>query len=225
MQLAIGSLWRNSSHNVPDYMRRMKTLKEMWGNELRVIAVEGDSRDNTRDALETAARYHDLPLDLVTCNHGGPVFGSVETEERFVALSKVGNACFEAVRPADDFFIYVESDLKWNPVDLMALLEYVQDGLDVVGPRVMAADAFYDIWGYRGLDGVRFAPFPPPYHASVDDVQPTQVSSIGSCLAMRGKVARECRIRNNYCLVGWCEDARAHGYKIYYAPSCEVRQL
>jgi hypothetical protein len=106
----------------------------------------------------------------------------------------------------------------------LATMAY-ETGADVVAPLVMAGEAFYDIWGFRWLDGTRWSPFE---HQTLNTRFPTdliEVGSAGSCLVMRAGVARECRIRNDYCLVGWCEDARAHGYSICVHPDLIVRQL
>lgn len=233
VNIAIGSAFRNCGPNAMRYMERVRALQDWIEDEgtVRVIAVEGDSVDNTRQALSVAAEYHNIPLDLVTCNHGGPMFGSTEAPERMVALSKVGNAIFDAVQPTDDLLFYVESDLIWEPEVADDLLRFAYGqamNYDVFAPLVMAGRAFYDIWGFRWLNGERWSPFvldadPVKSAARKDDV--LEVSSVGSCLAMRGEVARNVRIRNEYCLVGWCEDARAQGYRIGVHCGLRVHQL
>jgi hypothetical protein len=35
---------------------------------------------------------------------------------------------------------------------------------------------------------------------------------------MRGEVARTCRIRDDYALVGFCTDARHNGYSVWVDP-------
>jgi hypothetical protein len=193
---------------------------------LRVVAVEGDSVDGTDEMLLAEARSRDLSLELVKCNHGGPEFGSTESPERMAALSLVGNAIFRSITDQDDLLVYVESDLFWEPETLMQLALLADErpaGFDVFAPLVMAGECFYDIWGFRGLDGRRFAPF-SPFFPGVLESDVFEVSSVGSCLAMRGHVARSARIRNEGCLVGWCEDARAQGFRIGVVPSLKVRQ-
>jgi hypothetical protein len=86
-----------------------------------------------------------------------------------------------------------------------------------VGPVCHGGRAFYDIWGYRHLDGERFSPFVSTLGPENPKVAPRAVcelSSIGSCLAMRANVAREMRITDDYCLVGWCKNARVAGYRV-----------
>lgn len=229
MQLAVGSAFRNSGPNVPRYMERVKALETMlrpMGHTVRVIAVEGDSTDNTRAAIAASAFYLDLDVMLVTCDHGGPVFGSVESDARFVALSKVGNAILDGVRPGDDALFYVESDLIWEPtVPVNLWKDLVGSNYDVVAPLVMAGEVFYDIWGFRGLDGRRFSPFAPHYPGLLDTVGLFEVGSVGSCFVTDGVVARNARIRNNYCLVGWSQDVRSLGWRIGVDHTQKVHQI
>jgi hypothetical protein len=56
------------------------------------------------------------------------------------------------------------------------------------------------------------------------DTEFFEVGSVGSCLAIPGEAARACRIRDENCLVGWCADAREHGYKIAAVSNLIVRQ-
>lgn len=221
--IAIGSAFRDCAAAIPAYMQRVSNARAERQQQIRVIAVEGDSRDNTREVLQREAAKRSIRLQLETCSHGGPYFGSIESPARFRAMSKVGNAIFDAVRETDDVLFYVESDLLWDPQVFCLLTDQAgerSDGFDVFGPMVMAGPNFYDIWAYRGLDGRRFSPT-PPYFPSAHDV--FEVGSIGSCLAMRGEVARACRIRDDNCLVGWCADARAKGYRIAADRRVEVR--
>jgi hypothetical protein len=222
------SAFRNSQPaHIERYFRQANAyrnaLKERgWGFRLRV--VEGDSTNNDvwRNVIKIAAKY-DLTCYLHDASHGGPVFGSVVSEERFKALSKVGNTMLELVQPDDDIVVYVESDLIWIPETMLRLGSFVLDcHLDIVSPLVMAGDSFYDVWAFRGLDQSHFAPF-KPYHSCLNDSSYlTEVYSVGSCLVMKGEVARKCRIINDNCLVGFCEDARSKGYKVWVDSKIKV---
>lgn len=223
MNIVVGSAFRNFAGRVEPYMKRVAALKAHgapWGARVRVIAVEGDSKDDTWGTLETHAIIHGIDVERVKHNHGGRVFGSTEHEDRMIAMSGVGNAIFESVKPTDDVLFYVEADLLWDPHTAGSLIDmaYRRDGgFDVFAPYVAAGPHFYDIWGFRMSREERFSPL---YKG--EDKEPFEVYSAGSCLAMRGEVARRCRIRNNYCLVGWCEDAREQGYSIACAPMFRV---
>lgn len=226
MRIAIGSAFRNCGDIVLPYLDRVVGIcKRMRNDTIRVIAAEGDSVDDTKTLLKRGAFGRGLWLEHIDVTHGLRQFGSTEEPERMVALSKIGNAIFNAVRPEDDVLVYVESDLHWYPE---VIVELVHDalqrtcGFDVFSPLVMAGEAFYDIWGFR-KDGKRFSPFAPHFPGLLES-EYFAVDSVGSCLVMRAEVARACRIRNDYCLVGWCEDARAQGFRIAVRPSLQVRQ-
>jgi hypothetical protein len=187
------------------------------GHALRVRAVEGDSRNGTVGYLRAHAAASGLSLDLATHNHGGPWFGSTEAPERMLALSGVANAVLDGVSAEDDALVYVESDLLWAPSVMTNLLAQLGPGRDVIAPLVFAGEAFYDIWGFRA-SGQRFGPFPPYYEGLRLD-EPTEVESVGSCLVMRGDVARSVRMESG-ALVEFCANARRAGFRVY----CDARE-
>lgn len=217
MNVVIGSAFRNAAHYIPRYLNQVNRLRQYMGDDfIRIVAAEGDSVDNTRDLLRDAG------AQIVECSHGGPIYGSTEAPERLKALSVIGNAIFGAVSDKDDVLVYVESDLIWTPATIATLIIHAmnqEQGFDVFAPLIFAGSHFYDIWGFR-RKGVRFSPF-PPFHADVNG-HIAEVDSAGSCLVMRAEVARACRIRNDYCLVGWCEDARNQGFRVAVNPSLRV---
>lgn len=220
MKIAVGSLFRDATWYLDRYLAQVNALRRHVGpnHPVRVIAVEGDSVDDTREQLLRCEGF-----EVVKHDHGGPHFGSVEDPRRFEQLSPVANTVFEHVRDDDDVFLFVESDLVWDPHQVGSCIDVAfrcDENFDVVAPLVFAGECFYDVWGFRGLDGSRFGPFSPYHHTLNGSL--TEVSSVGSCLAMRGAVARACRIRNNYCLVGWCEDARNQGFRIGVHPGFRV---
>lgn len=237
MRFVVASAHRNSAGNqvrrwISQLVALKHELRQHYYCSFRAVAVEGDSTDNTRDDLVNIAAAADIDLQLVTCNHGGPVYGSTEQPERMAALSKVGNAIFDSVRESDDVLVYVESDLVWDAETVRSLIDHATLGrvdktaYDVVSPLVFAGDNHYDCWALRGLDGERFAPF-PPYHSSLKSFAEigglVEVSSAGSCLVMRAEIVRRVRIVNDNALVGWCEEARRQGYRIWVAPELRIR--
>jgi hypothetical protein len=214
------SAFRNTLPTAIDrYFRQASAYRDVLkehGWNFRLAVVEGDSGNDDvwKRLYRTASRYN-LECYISDATHGGPVFGSVVSAERFKALSKVGNRMLSLVQPEDDIVVYVESDLIWHERIMLHLGAQVLDhDLDIVSPLVMAGDNFYDVWAFRGLDGAHFAPFKPYYHA-LHPMGLTLVNSVGSCLVMKGEVARNCRIINDNCLVGFCEDARDKGYRVW----------
>lgn len=225
MNIVIGSAFRNSSGYLSRYLRQVMSLAAHAGpsHSVRVIAAEGDSTDLTREIL-----LQTLPVGstVVNVSHGQRWFGSTEELDRMQAMSAVGNAIFSAVNETDDVLVYVESDLIWDVHTIGTFIDLAmrrQDEFDVFSPMTFAGDAFYDIWGFR-KNGERFVGC-PPYHIALTMGQLCEMDSVGSCLVMRAKVARECRINDGNCLVGWCGDARSKGYRIatLYHPSLIVR--
>lgn len=218
MKIAVGSAFRNSSAGLTAYFNRVKALQEHVGpqHKVRVIAAEGDSVDGTKHALGIVARSKAVPVEVRACDHGGPVFGSTEHQARLDALTGVGNAIFEGVRDDDDVLVYVESDLLWDPHTIGSLIDMAAErrgGFDVLAPMVWAQPGvFYDIFAYR-KDGQRFGPF-APYHPALKPTGVTEVDSAGSCLVMRGGIARQVRIPKGGVLIGWCEKAREAGYRV-----------
>ena len=228
VRVAIGSAFRNSAGgHLQRYFHQVDALRDLLkehGHSLRVIAVEGDSVDNTRTELMRWAEYCVLALTIVTRNHGKRVFGSTEEPERMAALSYVGNGILESVLPEDDVLIYVESDLVWRAETMLSLINKLgfpevqpMGGevrtIDAISPLVFAGEAFYDIWAFR-KSGHRFGPF-KPYHGELLFDRATPVDSTGSCIVMRGEVARTCRIIDNEALVGFGRDVWAKGFALF----------
>ena len=226
MNIVIGSAFRNSARYINRYLAQVLALQEHVGHEhqVRVIAVEGDSGDHTDEVLAARAEMWEMDVTIIKCEHGHPEFGSTESAVRLRELTKVSNAVFRGVKTSDDVLLYVESDLVWRPHDVGSCIDMAhrrEAGFDVFAPLVFAGSAFYDIWGFRGLDGERFGPF-SPYHKSMPAGGLGEISSAGSCLAMRGKVARKVRNTTENALVGWCECAATAGYKIACAVDFRV---
>lgn len=230
MKIQVVSAFRNMSGRVPKYYQQVHALRVAFENrvDLSVVACTGDNVDRTREDLLVMQGHFAMPTTIVDYSHGGPAWGSTEQDDRLAKLSGVLNAALDGVAADTDYVLYVESDLIWDPYqahDLVA--EVVRDPVtfQVVAPLVYAGEAFYDVWGHRGTDGERFAPF-PPYHSSlkglVDEECVVEVSSAGSCLVMAGVVARTVRVSNGNALVGWCEAARSAGYRIGVAPHIRV---
>jgi hypothetical protein len=214
VNIVVGSAFRNATHHIIRYLNQVMMLRMHVGpsHTVRVIAAVGESRDSTHAML---SGVEGIDVEIVLDTHNAPMYGSTEQPERLTALSTVCNAIFGAVRAEDDVLVYVESDLIWDPHTMGSLIDMAtrrDGGFDVFAPMPFAGKAFYDIWAFR-KDGERFGPF-APYHKAYRANELFEVDSVGSCLVMRGEVARACRVQDNQCLVGWCSDARSKGHKI-----------
>lgn len=232
MNIVLGSAFRNAAGaQIDRWANQCYSLEmtlERLGHTFGMIAVEGDSTDNTRSELH-ALGESGAPISVLTCNHGGRVFGSTEEEDRLTALSQVGNTILSGVDEEDDYLIYVESDLIWETRTIVSLIDTLMTReLDVIAPMIFAGENFYDIFVYRGLDGERFGPC-FPYHKSLFESLlenlspiPVEVESAGSCLVMRAEIARQCRIRDDRALLGFCKDVREKGYHIFVDPTQRI---
>lgn len=224
VHVVVVSAFRNSPKaQVDRWLSQIARLKTLLGHTYYVsgVAVWGDCkpRDKTVQMLMDGAADWNLEVDIVEQNHGGPFYGSVDVPERMQQLSVVANAAFDSVIPADDVVIYVESDLIWTPQTMQRLVGLAQQssviGFDIFTPMIFAGEHFYDVWAFRE-GGTQFGPY-PPYHSSLESFNGPikELDSAGSCLVMRGEIARDEEIRmEKNALVEWCNKARAKGYKI-----------
>jgi hypothetical protein len=211
MNLTIISMFRTMS---PSYMDRYFSQVAGLPADTHVISVEGDSADDTRARLRDHLICSGKPFTLVVHEHGGPHYGQVILLERFRQRAGCKNAGLKQVSEQAEAVIYVEGDLIWDAASLMSLVAQLRPGVDVIAPSVWARDAFYDIWGFRDLEGHSFCSM-LPFSPSLRTRGLTEISAAGSCLAMRGEVARTCLASDDEEIVGFCKDARLKGYHIF----------
>lgn len=229
MKVTVASAFRNSAgRQIDRWARQIADLDFLLDDPVSVLACEGDSWNDTREQLDrVGGRFSSFRL--VDVSHGGPLFGSVESPVRMRQLSGVLNTAFSHVPLDCDVLIWVESDLIWDARVLLDLSLYVNlcDKPIVVAPMTMAASSNYDIWGCRLLDGRRTSSLPPFLPADYVDAhssgQLVEMSSVGSCVAMAGEIARKARIKDENALVGFCADVRAHGWKVYMDPHLKIQ--
>lgn len=221
MNLVVGSCFRNSAGaHIAQYRQRIVALQAACrarGITLHVIAVWGDSADRTELALWEALRPLNLhELLVLRRDHGFPEYGSSEHPDRLAGFAHAANGVFETVGVGADAVVYVESDLIWTPETLLAAVERLRPGVDVLGVPTFCGptNVFYDTWGYRTPDGRRFGPLPPYWEAMhLDRLQ--EVGTVGGCVATRGEVARACRCSKAEAIVGLCKDAIGKAYHVW----------
>lgn len=197
MNIALCSAFRNSVQNghLDRYLDQVWELYSILDARHKFCCVwgEGDSTDETRFRLTHDSRS--WPATIMDCTHGGADYPSIVIEERFQQLAQVGRCIWAAIPTDTDAVVYVESDLIWEAEMMVALIDRLQE-YPAISPMVLldrkgwAANAFYDTWGAIGLNGQHFEHF-PPYNAGYKANEPFPVSSMGSCMAMRGDIARQ----------------------------------
>lgn len=235
-RIAIASIFRNSTGYLQRYIEQLAALTGSLtgaGFDIHLIFAEGDSTDTTWSSLNQRAAFlfqwisgtsKQSELTLFKAEHGGPVFGSVDDVARWRNISYVCNKVLESVAEEDTYLLYVESDLIWDSDTMMFLLGDLDahGGIDAIAPLSIhqPTGTFYDTWGHR-KDGQRFSPS-KPYHPGVG-TRMTPIDSAGSCIAMRGEVARSCRfVPPEQGIVGFGSDIRAKGYTLYLDPQLRV---
>jgi hypothetical protein len=224
MHIAVGSIFMNATGYIHRYAKQLAMLEAASPENIyEPILAEGDSTDNEQSWFMLKESFGECAFK---CEHHGPNFGSVDHKQRWRQSSFVWEQVIRRVRPEHDAFIYIESDLIWEPPTMLKLLEHIKsDGVDVAVPMCWREGYFYDCWGMRGPDGVYFD-HEPPYHRSlkgqsINGLYP--IKSAGSCLVMRGEVPRNCTFEPaDQAIVGLCQNIREYGYKIWIDPSLGV---
>lgn len=218
------SIVRNGTSYLDRFTAQLAALRDglaAEGHAFRAIVVEGDSTDGTWYELHQYMTARGLVADLRQLHHGGRVFGSVESDERWCNASRVYNAALERLRATDDALFFVEADLIWDARTALALLGHLME-LDGVAPLSMHRGGFfYDTWGYR-KDGQRFSA-QPPYHPALARGEMIEIDSAGSCLAVLGAYARAARFDPPaQANVSWCARLREAGARLWVDPALKV---
>lgn len=237
-RVVVLSMFGNASEYVERYMRQASGLREVlqqFGHELRLVLCEGDSTDDTWEALKAQALRYDfgcklpdglLDMHLFQHHHGGHIHPSWEHPTRFPLLDQVWRVMFDAVRDSDDIGVLVESDLIWEPVDLWRLIWRQHEHGGMVAPWVWyryphGETVFYDTWAYRDLNGHRLGDR-PPFHPQLNGNMTMELSSAGSCLCAPAEYFRQYRTTPEEELVGFCKAIREAGHPIRLMRDVEI---
>jgi len=219
MNVTLCSSFRNSCEYLQRYFAQIHALDTALhdrGHTLRFVWGEGDSTDDTLKTLQ-AATYR-FKAAITDCTHGGPAFGSIESQQRFQQLAYVGNQIWAAIPDDTDAVIYVESDLIWEPETMVGLLEMLTV-YPAVAPMILDSPpkvTYYDTWGSR-CSGLRFTKR-PPYHPDIVAGQMLKLDSAGSCIALRWKLAQWLHFPED-CFVGFCRELHKQGGELWLDPS------
>lgn len=215
MKVAIFSLFRDSTPQyIAEYLNRAKDIT--CPHDLEWFLVEGDSKTPTLDYLKEAVA-NDHRFKILNITTGIPFFGSVLHEARFRCLARTGNTALDVIALSDYNYVwFIDSDLLYSPSLLGHLIGL---GLEVVAPLFMAADAFYDTWGYRHLNGGSVG----PYLDWIKSREPIQILSAGGCVLFRhGYIASGARMREAEPIVGLCKECAKLGAAIWLDPTSVV---
>lgn len=220
MKAILCSAFRNAVGYIDRYVEQVEGLRDLLersGDTLDLILGYGDSGDGTAETLAAYAPFAGN-VELVDVSHGGPHFGSVVHPQRFRQLAAVGNALWSRIPEDAGAAVWLESDLIWLPSTIATLIDRL-DHLPAVAPMVMQGSQFYDIWGFR-RGGEHFTN-EPPYHPDLDGAM-LQVDSAGSCLAVRGVLARQVNFPEENVIVGLSKQIYQRGRSVWCDPGLRV---
>ena len=215
--VTIVSPFRDCAAKVNAYFDRILSIQ--YAKRLRIIAVEGDSKDNTYDALDSwrAGPFYDV-IALVKCDTGRPHYGSIVNAERFRTLATVFNAGLDAVDlDWSDFVLMLPSDILYQP-DLLTRLVALDK--DIVAPFTWKHGIFYDTWAWSMNDS-----FFLNFQRQGSDLgdKPLKMTTIGGTALFRAEVLRA-GVRYGLEDVdrGFCYQARKLGFTVWADPTTHV---
>lgn len=214
--LTICTPMRDCAHRLAAYRRQVESLHTPAG--LRVIVVEGDSTDNTREALHAWAAADPMVTVLRHDTHG-PKWGSVVHPKRFRQLAEVFNVALEAVDLEwSHYVLFLPADIVYQP-DLAARL--MAHRVDIVAPLVWQNERFYDVWAFSRF-GANLPPFTRGQLAEQMAAEPTDLwdmDTVGGTVLLDADVIAE-GVRYGKRLVDreLCEQARLLGFGVFADP-------
>lgn len=210
-KIAVMSLFRDSTEEyISEYFERAKSIPTK--HKLTFFLVEGDSKNDTFDMLKSRT-FRKRKFKAFKSDSGLPHMGSTVHEIRFKCLTRTANPIIDVIAEGEyDYFWFIDSDLMYSP-DLLNNL--IGLDLDVVAPLFMAGQAFYDIWGYRNMDGKSVG----PHLGWINGLNHVQLSSAGGCVLFKHEFIKSgARMTEAESIVGLCKECAKLGAKIWLTP-------
>lgn len=214
--MILASVFRNSSEYLNRYQDQIEALRKHM--PVHVVAVEGDSRDDTWRRLQSLDFYS------LKAEHGGPSYGSIDFPIRWRQLAAACNiAMIAATRLCgrDEPFCYVESDLIWEPETMLQLVEDLKV-VPAVAPmsKHLGSEGFYDLYGHRrhGKPFLR----QPPYCDGWDPEALFSIDSAGSCFVTLGHYLSFLNFSPDGCILGIGQSLRDNGQQLFLDPTVSV---
>lgn len=212
--MILASVFRDSAGYLDRYQAQIKALREEM--DVYVVAVEGDSRDDTWQLLQDTDFY------VLKSEHGGPSYGSTDHPVRWRQIASACNvAMIAATRlcEPDEPFCYIESDLIWEPETILTLVDDLTR-VAAVAPMSMCQGRFYDTWGYR-RNGERFVA-EAPYHPRITTDSLTPIESAGSCFVTLGHYLPFLNFSPDTCIRGIGQSLSDNGWQLFLDPTVSV---
>lgn len=179
--ITVSSIFRNAVPYIPRYFEQIEELRRQI--PVRLVIGYGDCVDETAMLLNRYTKPDDIVLNV---DHGGPVFGSCDSEQRWRQIAQVVRGVIKEIDDPGTHYVWVEGDLIW---DAKAIMRLVQAGRPVA-PMVFIWDnpaqtwpRFYDSWGFR-QNGDMFAMYPPYFPHGQTPERYQKIDSCGSCFSL-----------------------------------------
>lgn len=210
--LTILSIFRNSTAYIDRYAAQVTALCEAFDGSVRFLWLEGDSDDDTANELcnlrwQLTELGHSVSLAIH--NHGGPMYPSIDHPARWEQLADVWNRNLERLTRSRHA-VCVESDLIWQPTDMLAMLDHLDnDRCDVAYPLLMLRDTnqFYDTHAYKAPDGTGWSAW-GTYAPGWDGQRFVPVSQAGGMVVARGETMQQARWGADDCVLHFPEGTR-----------------
>lgn len=218
--LTFGTVFRNAESYLDRWRNMVNSLAASWDAPIHVIAVEGDSDDNTYDTLK-ANPPEVAEFTLLHVEHGGPRFGSVVNPQRWKQLALACNAVLVHASLTPQNFLYIESDLVWDNRTVKALVDDLKK-VPAVAPmsfHLSDPSLFYDCWGH--VKGGRMFGQYPPYHPDLGSGL-TVIDTAGSAFAVRPNLVESLGFSAKDCIRGIGRTVRKAGAELYLDPHLAV---
>lgn len=205
----------------------IERLTALDHDNLRFIAVEGDSADDTLDELE---RWTIKIKNLYIVKHdtGKPRFGHVVSQERFKHLAGIINAGVEAAIADNwaDYILAIPSDVHFEP-DLVTRL--LSQDKHLIAAMFWTQEAgnlrFYDTWAFSRL-GLSLAPFNFTWYQTHFPTVPVEMDTVGGAILTRADLFRQgARYSPVNLDRGLCEQVRAMGHTVWCDPTTHIIHL
>lgn len=217
MTVTVGAMWRDSTRYMERSLGQYEEVADLLaarGDRASFVFVENDSTDDTYAELVKWGR-----AQVHQASDNCPYYPSVDRPERWRHLAWVANTVLDNIPDESDVFVWLESDLVYNPADVVRLIDATEEWPVAAAMNLCPDGRYYDIFGTR-CDGRRFVAS-PPYHPQFDG-WPMVVESAGGCVAMRAAIARNTRNQPEDGYVGWMRDVRRLGFPVVLDPSIQV---
>lgn len=205
----------------------IERLTGLTHDNLRFIAVEGDSADDTLDELE---RWTIKIKNLYIVKHdtGKPRFGHVVSQERFKHLAGIINAGVEAAIASDwpDYILAIPSDVHFEPDLVTRLLAHDKQLIAAMfWVDEPSGLRFYDTWAFSRL-GLGLAPFNFTWYQTHFPAEPVEMDTVGGAILTRADLFRQgLRYSEVNLDRGLCEQVRSMGHSVWCDPNTHIIHL